>query len=209
MEKQYPKIYGFRTPEKHMFDPPEHWARVEEQFKKERTMKIVEFYRGERPNHMGVTLDEMMQFTHGQLEMDHDYVQWMFPSNEASMLNVEAPVLTKEEAYIISSDPELREKVKQSFIKMLDFFGFVLTKDEEGSVLIEDMPPTEKRKQPQRWLMSFNHNMLRATRVLKCLRLCGLTEHALAFYNALRNHKVKVSTNTFKYWTDAIMVPLW
>ena len=28
----YPEIVGFKTPVKHMFDPPEHWARVEEWF---------------------------------------------------------------------------------------------------------------------------------------------------------------------------------
>lgn len=172
-------------------------------------MQVVDFYRGDRGNQNGTLLEQMMQYTHGELEMDHDYVQWMFPSNETSMLNVDAPVLTKEESEIFHADLELRDKVKQSFIKMLDFFGFYLAQDDNGTVLIEDLAGTDKRPQPQRWLHSFNHNMLRATRVLKCLRLTGLTEYALAFYDALRRHKVKVSQNTFKYWTDAITLPLW
>jgi len=173
-------------------------------------MQIVEFYRGERGNNIGMTLEQIMKFSHGELEMDHDYIQWLFPSNEPSAMNGEAPVLTKEEAHILGDDPELIEKVKQSFLKILDFLGFELTINEDGGMpRITDKLPTKKCPKPQLWMEHFNHNMLRVTRIMKCLRLCGLTEEAFLFHEALERHKSKFSVNTWKYWTAAYRDPLW
>lgn len=178
-------------------------------------MKIVEFYRGERGNHLGVTLDQMMAFSPEDMEMDHDYIQWMFPSNEPSGLNCDAPVLTYEESLIFVNDPELQEKVKQSFVKYLGFLGFVLTKDDETDVTIGLMEPTEKRPDPQLWTREFNHNMLRVTRVLKCLRLTGNNWYAVALFDALRafdharQSPTRFSMNTWKFWSVAVKENLW
>src|SRR5690348_12235655 len=87
------------------------------------TMKIVEFYRNERGNINGHRLDDVMGFSLGAMEMDHDYIQFILPSNETSSMNGDAPTLTREEATILSEDPELREKVKASFLKFIDFLG--------------------------------------------------------------------------------------
>jgi len=168
-------------------------------------MKIVEFYRGERGNCNGDTLDQMVGlWTDGMLEMDHDYIKWMFPSNEPSMLNCDAPVLTKDESKIFESDPELQEKVKQSFIRFLKVLQFKMSRDDDA-IRIEAIEP----ENTPGWLRTFNHNMLRVTRVLKCLRLTGNTRYANAFYDALRPYFVQVSPNTYKFWTSAIFDPLW
>lgn len=201
---EYPKIYGFKTPEKHMFDPPEHWERVENWFSERNKMKIVEFYRGERGNQNGHMLEDIVtNWTDGMLEMDHDYVQWLFPSNERSMLNGEAPTLTREESKVFEADPELREKVKQSFVRFLNFLGFKLSRDDDV-VLIEP-----KDENLPWWLRNFNHTMLRVTRMLKCLRLTGNTRYANTFFDTLRAFKSHVSPNTWQFWHDAVFHELW
>lgn len=169
---------------------------------------IVDFYCGERGNQNGTKLDEMMNYTLGQMEMDHDYIQWMFPSNERSRMNGDAPTLSKVEANWFQDTPDLQEKVKLSLIKFLDFLGLEL-KEENDQVLIADIIPTEDRSHPQLWMKSFNHNMLRVTRVLKCLRLVGLDKYALALFDALRRHRDKFSLNTFTHWTQAVKFELW
>lgn len=168
-------------------------------------MKIVEFYRGERGNGEGHTLAEIMTWSNGALEVDHDYVQWMFPSNERSMLNGDAPTMTKQESQVFEADPELQEKVKQSFVRFLEFLDFKLVQDDETGVKIE--PKDENIP----WFIRgpFNHNMLRVTRVLKCLRLTGNTKYAVAFYTALLEFKNLLSTNTWSYWQGAVFDPLW
>lgn len=165
-------------------------------------MKVVNFYREERGNNVGHTLSEILTWTNGALEMEHDWVQWVFPSNEASMLNGEAPVLTEDESKIFQADPELREKMKQSLVRFLDFLDMKL---------IQEGPPViaAKDENVPWWLRQFNHNMLRVTRCMKSLRLCGLTEYATALYDCLRAYKDRVSPNTWSYWKDAIFEPLW
>jgi hypothetical protein len=214
--KLWPKIYNFKTPEKWFIGrmgeeadkshlPRKHWTRYDyANIEWGKDMKLVEFYRGERGNQCGHMLTDMLTWSNGALEMDHDYIQWMFGSNERSMLNGEAPTMTKEESEIFQNDPELREKVKQSLIRFLKFLAFKLSKDDE-QVLIE---PVESENTPW-WLRGFNHNHLRVTRLLKCLRLTGNSKYAIAMFDALRPFKDKVSANTWQYWCAAIFDPLW
>ena len=160
--------------------------------------RIVDFYRDQIGNTNGNTRQEILGWSDGALEMDHDYIQWLFPSNEASNFNCDAPTLTQEEAAIFQADPELQEKVRESFVRILKFFEFEFSE--------EDIKP--KQEVPL-WLKAFNHNMLRATRVIKSLRLLGLHQEAAAFFECLVGFQVRVSGNTFEYWRAAAQDPLW
>lgn len=172
-------------------------------------MKIVEFYRGERGNQNGHMLDEILTWSNGALDMDHDWVQWAFPSNEASMLNGEAPVMTKAESELFENDPSLQGKMEQSFLRFLSYLGFKMAQEihQDGKLEVY-IEPIESENTPW-WLRSFNHNMLRVTRVLKALRLTGHTEYAVALYNALLKFEENVSPNTWQYWKAATFDDLW
>lgn len=172
-------------------------------------MQVVEFYREERLNPAGLMLSEIWEFSLGAMEMDHDYIQWIFPSNEPSQMNADAPTLTVQEMEIIQADPELQAKIKKSFLKFLDFLGLVLTSETADRAEIGDMAPTEKRPDPQWWMKKFNHNMLRVTRVLKAMRLAGMSKYSDALYVALTNHIGKFSSNTLSHWDHAAFQPLW
>jgi hypothetical protein len=162
---------------------------------------IIDFYRDEIGNTNGNRRQEILGWSDGALEMDHDYIQWLFPSNEASNFNCDAPTLTQEEAAIFQADPELQEKVRESFVRILKFFEFELSEDEHLVVKPKQEVPL--------WLRAFNHNMLRATRVIKSLRLLGLHREAAAFFKCLEGFKIRVSGNTFEYWRAAAIDPLW
>jgi hypothetical protein len=192
---KYPEIYNLKSP------GPEWW---EERKKRKDKMKIIDFYRGECGNPNGDYLERILEWTDGQLEMDHDWVQWTFPSNEVSMMNSDAPTMTTEESAIFKADPELQNKVKQSFVRMLRFLGFNLTQDNEV-VLVEP-----KDDNVPWWLRgAFNHNCLRMTRMLKSLRLTGLDKYALAMYDCLCEFRDCVSDNTWSHWQNAVIEPLW
>ena len=174
--------------------------------------KIIDFYRGEAGNYAGDTLDEILSWTNWALEADHDYIQWLFPSNEPSQMNGDAPVLTREDADLFNTDPAMKNAMLRSFARILDFFGFGVSWTEyEGktTISIKPLSPTEKRPQPTKAIDSFNHNALRVTRVLKSLRLCGLDEYAKAFFEALKPWKEKHSLNTWSYWKNAAENYLW
>jgi hypothetical protein len=175
-------------------------------------MKCIEFYRGERPNHVGQYGWQMMKYSHFTMETDHDYIQWMFPSNEPSAFNSDAPVMTHEEALLFQNSPKLQERIRDSFVKFLDFLGLQYTRGIEG--VVSTLEPTPERPNPLDRLAYFNHNMLRITRVLTCLRLVGLHTEMMALYNFLAN---KIETDlsdwcnedTFTYWQMAVYGDLW
>jgi len=165
-------------------------------------MQIIEFYRGERGNTNGDMLDEIMTWTDGQLEMDHDWVQFVFGSNEPSMLNGDAPTMTVKEALLFRESPVLKEKVKKAFVRFLTFLGFELLRD-DNEILI-------KAKEVPWWLrVGFNHNNLRVTRLLKCLRLTGLKHYAVALHDALGEFQHLSSENTKNFWERATYGSLW
>ena len=162
-------------------------------------MKLVDFYREEIGNTNGHKWSEIMSWSDGAWEMDHDYIQFMFPSNEPSQLNGDAPTMTKEESDIFIADSTLTSKVGESFNRFLSFLGMRLEGDEVVSTTGE-LPEV---------LRHFNHNFLRITRCLKALRLTGNEVLANAFYKGLEKYKENVSANTWSHWSNAVSQPLW
>ena len=168
------------------------------------TTPCVDFYRGDTPNKADKYLEEILTWSNGALEVDHDWVQWVFPSNEVSMMNYDAPIMTQEESIIFQSDQGLKDRVKKSFVRFLDFLGLELIDDE-----VHVVPVSENNPNPQWWTQAFNHNMLRVTRILKCLRLTGNEHYAFSLYNALMTIQERFTSNTLNYWEQAINLPLW
>lgn len=56
-------------------------------------------------------------------------------------------------------------------------------------------------------MTSFNHNHLRMTRIIRSLRVLGLEDEAVAFYNAISQARA-VSANSLMYWRRAATRPL-
>lgn len=162
-------------------------------------MKVVEFYRNEIPNNNGNYLCEILAWNFDRLEVDHDYIQWLFPLKEKSMFNDEAPTITDEEISLFAVDNELRINALQSFLTILLFFGFKVV---ENEVIIQE--PGEYHKDPQWVFRAFNHNMLRISRVLKSMRLIGHEDWSESFFNALKKFRNQISDNTWSYWEEAV-----
>ena len=59
----------------------------------------------------------------------------------------------------------------------------------------------------ERWLTRFDHNHLRITRIIRCLRVLGLEEEARAFYDAISSATI-VSSRSRMYWGRAAQRPL-
>lgn len=159
-------------------------------------MKIVNFYYNGGRTHTGDTYDIIMQMSDDWWEWDHDYIQYLFPNEIPSQMNGSSPVLTAEEAKIFQANVELQEKVERAFFRFLDFLGMEKVL-EESHVVIKPSPKADW------WSMRFNHTMLRITRILKALRLTGLSEHSRAFHSGLMLFKDRFDPSTLKYWKDA------
>jgi hypothetical protein len=171
------------------------------------TQIIIAFYDGTEPDHRGRYLHEIQQWTDGQLEAVHDYIQWVFPLPERSGFNVAAPVLTRESIREFSARPDLQEKLRVSFLRMMNFYGF---EARSGQQITVTRAPSFAAKATV-WLSPGNHNHLRITRILRCLTVLGLEAEAKAFFDCLadiyEDEQIKpmpaISDETMLYWREA------
>jgi hypothetical protein len=161
--------------------------------------RILEFYRLEQPDSEGRMLEDYWGWGNDTLEHVHDFIQWMFPLDEPSAVNPDAPLVTKEDQAAFRREPLLQTSMRRSLNVFLNFLGLEMRRD--GQVV--QQPHFDQRI--SLWRVS-NHNWLRITRMLKSLRLLGFEKEAGEVWQRLRKlHEEDgyVSEHSFGYWTEA------
>src|SRR5208282_2307725 len=172
--------------------------------------RLLDFYSGVGTDDRGRYLKEMLQWPDSRLEEVHDYIQWMFPLAERSGFNIHAPLLTVSEIGQFRSNPELRQNLKASFVRILGFYGLILS----GTHPLKVKPALHFEEASVNWISHGNHNHLRITRILKSLLTLGLEEEALAFCECLEdiyraesaNSSPGISEATHSFWQRAVNV---
>jgi hypothetical protein len=170
--------------------------------------KIIGFFSGERPDSEGRYLRDIQKWPDGPLESIHDFIQWMFPLAEPSPVNPDAPVLDADTISAIRTNSVLQRALRASWLRMLDFYGLEVR--DQGVECAHSFAIKS-----QNWLRPGNHNHLRITRILKCLRLLGLEQEALAFFACLRSiyeleraqTRPGITERTFRFWEEAAGAP--
>ncbi|KAM5145505.1 uncharacterized protein ACMZJ9_012839 [Mantella aurantiaca] len=131
----------------------------------------LDFYQNKKrfePN--GVLIDELLtkwKYDYNRLEMNHSYIQWLFPLCKPG-INPKAKPLTQYEIERMKTDKEVIGRFLNAYELMLGFFGIKLKDKRTGSV-------ERDRNYRERFenLNNYTHNNLRITRILKCLALLG------------------------------------
>jgi hypothetical protein len=166
---------------------------------------LLGFYSGDLPDHRGRFLADILQWPDDRLESVHDFVQWLFPLSEPSPVNPHAPVLDAATIAVFRERPELQRNLHLSFLRMIRFYGLEV----EADSAIRPAPNFVQRAAV--WLRPNNHNHLRITRIVKCLRTLGAEEAAASFYACLERiygderskAQSRISRDTFVYWQAA------
>jgi hypothetical protein len=143
----------------------------------------LDFYLGIGTDDRGRYLKEILHWPDAQLEEVHDYIQWTFPLAERSGFNIHAPVLTPLEISEFRSNPKFRQNPKASFVRILGFYGLILS----GRQPLKVKRALYFEEASANWITLGNHNHLRITRILKSLLTLGLQEEAVAFYDCLED----------------------
>ena len=140
-----------------------------------------------------------------ELESNHDYIQWLFPSFARSNANPGAPILDAETAAQLRRDQPLRRQLRRSFDVMLHFHG-LQSRIAGQTVVVERGQKFKERAEV--WLLPRNHNFLRLTRILKCLTILSAGALSRALLDSLEeivlDHPGIVSERTLRYWRDAV-----
>lgn len=163
--------------------------------------RLLSFYSGHTKNPLGYTLFDLWDQSLCEKEQNHLYIQWLFPIPTKSPVNPDAPTLTPRVIEEFAISQQLQEHLLISFEKMLEFYGFCLHKASK-----EVTPSSDFEERKALWMHAGNHNLLRITRILKCMTLLKLGDYALAFYRALGKAIPESLQRTFQsYWKKAVL----
>jgi hypothetical protein len=164
-------------------------------------MSLLGFYSGTGSDDRGRRLEDIWRFSHAELEVIHDFIQWLFPLAERSAYNPGAPVLDDATIERFATGATLRRNVERSLDVMLDFYGFARDGDR-----IDQAPSFAERS--ANWLTPGNHNFLRLTRMLKSLTVLGLAPHARELLDRLEElyatHERVIGQRTMSFWRQAV-----
>ena len=133
--------------------------------KKYSVEELQKFYRNEMINTESMYLNDMWNLAPVDMEKQHDFIQWMFPTVEKSSYNKRAPVLSYYEIEILKHDTIVMQNFQKSIVVFLDFLGIELLKNQTVQ-LSKDF-----QYKSQNWLTPNNHNYKRITRLFTFLIL--------------------------------------
>lgn len=145
------------------------------------------FLRGDGRDGRGRLLADVLAFDDARIEAVHDFIQWLFPLPEASRAVPGSPVLGDAEAAAIRADPQALAGLHAGLARMTRFYA-----------------------ETNGWLVPFDHNHLRITRIIAAVRSLLGREDAAAFHAAIvaRNDTAggPVNPDSPRHWDRALVV---
>lgn len=125
------------------------------------------FYRGTGRDAEGRTLDWILSQDDAWLELTPNYIQWLFPTSARTRFNGNAPLLTT--SFIENFNEREKTNLYRSLERMMCFYG--IHWDRRTNQFTRNLETFTTRS--QNWVTRGNHNFLRLTRILSCLRALG------------------------------------
>ena len=147
-------------------------------------MDLIAFLRNEEVDFKNRTLSDIWAYDDSQIEANHDYIQLLFPLNKPSRYSFHGVYLSDD-----TQIAEIRSsKIIQANIRISAHWFLMFL------------------KRVQHWRVGYNHNQLRITRVIECLRLLVSDCEADKFYQdvlSILGPDIKINEHTFKFWREA------
>lgn len=172
--------------------------------------KLLCFYSGGIPDCEGRLFDDILSFSDEELEKYHDYIQWIFPTDEPSRFNKNAPLLTEVELEDFQKSKVVQANFFKALSRIMKFYGLNVAFDKNNRlILFEKAYNFEERI--NKWCKSNNHNLLRITRILKSTVLFGHNNLAAfilgGILGVLPGKNIKnLGEKTILHWVDSIPV---
>ena len=146
-------------------------------------MNFKNFLLGIEPDFKGRTIQEIWDYSDIQIEGNHDFIQLIFPLNKKSQNVFHGYYLDNED--LIN---ELKEshQIRENIIKSSSWFLSFLKRNDH-------------------WKSKYDHNQLRITRVIECLRLLVGNDEADNFYQSVVGLSLDSNINktTLEFWKNA------
>jgi len=146
-------------------------------------MNFKNFLLGIEPDFKGRTIQEIWDYSDIQIEGNHDFIQLIFPLNKKSQNVFHGYYLDNEDLINELKDShQIRENIMKSSSWFLSFL-----------------------KRNEYWKSKYDHNQLRITRVIECLRLLVGDDEADNFYQSVVGLSLDSNINktTLEFWKNA------
>jgi hypothetical protein len=148
-------------------------------------VEVVQFLNGTGIDHRGRSLEDVLAWPDDQIEIHHDYIQWLFPLSAPSTAVLGSPVLSAADIETIRGDPAAQANLLRALDRMRLFYA-------SGT----------------HWLTPNNHNHLRITRIISSLHKLGQPAAARHFYDFIKAKTEAVSGSatprTLSFWEKAV-----
>lgn len=145
---------------------------------------VVKFLAGSGPDANGRYMDDVLALTDRDLELRHDYIQWLFPLDTQSLAVPSSPVLSPGDVAVIRASECCQENLRRAAVRMARFY-----RDNDF------------------WLVPLDHNHKRITRIIKSLKILVGQQEAEDFYRVIMSRVIEagdpVAKANQRYWRDA------
>ena len=146
-------------------------------------MNFKNFLLGIEPDFKGRTIQEIWDYSDIQIEGNHDFIQLIFPLNKKSQNVFHGYYLDNED---LINELKDSHQVRENIIKSSSWFLSFLKRNDH-------------------WKSKYDHNQLRITRVIECLRLLVGHDEADNFYQSVVGLSLDSNINktTLEFWKNA------
>ena len=155
---------------------------------------IIRFYQNENINECSHKLSTILSASNKWLEFTHDYIQWMFPLDEKSRCNINAPVLADSDIYEFNSNRLIRINFNSSIYKFIDFLGLRYNPNDQTFAI-------SNVNQIYTWY-GINHNSMRITRFIASMSMFGFSDIANDVFSFMKTYNE--DHHSINYWEDAL-----
>ena len=146
-------------------------------------MDLLNFLRDTSPDFKGRKLSDIWNYNDDEIEYNHDFIQLIFPLDKPSQAVFNNVYLKSfEEILLIQKDKIIQNNILKSKNWFLEFL-----------------------KRNNQWKNYSDHNQLRITRVIECLRLLISDKEADSFYEHIKSMigKERINETTLHFWSQA------
>lgn len=151
---------------------------------------------------------QILEWPDDTLEVEHDYIQWLFPTIAPSAVNRHAPLVTPATSAAFAGRADLRDSLRLSLDRMLTFYG--LRRQTAAHPARVAMDERRIQDRVEQWLWPGDHNHLRLTRIMQSLASLGLPEEASTLQRCLLSDiaegpgRDRITPDTLDYWRQAL-----